>query len=102
MSATRQTAEHPAAEAEAREDLRQLSDVIEYLDTHDIGDELDGVPKVHFEINLPPRQRRYALNTELSEQLGQIARQRGVPAEDLLNQWVREKAAESQTAGTAK
>ncbi len=46
------------AEAEAREDIRLLADAIEYFDTHDLGDELDSMLEVHFEVNLPPRRKR--------------------------------------------
>jgi len=100
MSATK-TAVELATEQEAREDVRQLADVIGYLDTHDIGDELDAMPEVHFEINLPPRKPHFAIETALAAKLRETARQRGVSAEALLNEWVREKAAESETVGAA-
>ncbi len=96
-----QTQEQNALDKEVAEDLAFFAKEIEYFETHDISEELAASPEVPFEINLPPRRRRYALNTELSEKLGQIAQQRGIPAEDLLNQWVREKAAESQTISAA-
>jgi hypothetical protein len=100
MNASKTTAEL-TLEEEAREDLRYFADTIEYLETHDMGDELASMPEVHFEINVPPR-KRYPLERELSAKLDGIARQRGMSAETLLNDWVREKAAESEMADVSK
>ncbi len=101
MSASKTTSEL-ALEEEAREDLRYFADAIEYMETHDIGDELEGMPEVHFTMSPQARRKRYPLDTELSAKLDGIAQQRGIPAEDLLNQWVREKAAETLTVGAAE
>ena len=60
-------------EEEAREDLRHFAELIEHFDTHYIGDELEGMPEVHFEINLPPRRKRYPLDAALDAQLDSIA-----------------------------
>lgn len=75
---------------EAQESVQNLGAMINYLDTHDIGDELEAMPEVDFQISLPPRQPRFAL---------EAACQRGIPAEALLNHWVREKA-ESEAVRT--
>ncbi len=97
MSASKTTDEQEAAS-----DLLLYADEIEYFDTHDLSEELEKMPEVHFEISPRLRPKRYPLDAELSKKLATIARQRGVPAEDLLNQWVREKAAESQTVGASE
>ncbi len=96
------TQKQSALDKEVAEDLAFFAKEIEYFETHDISEELAASPEVHFEISPSVRRKRYPLDDELSEKLAVIARQRGVPAEDLLNQWVREKAAESQTVGAAK
>ncbi len=100
MSASKTTAEL-ALEKEAREDLLYFADAIEYMETHDIGDELEGMPEVHFTISPLARRKRYPLDTELSAKLDGIAKQRGIPAETLLNEWVREKTAESEAIKAA-
>jgi len=96
---TSKTAAELAAEEEAREDIRHLAAEIAYMETHDISEELANSPEVHFEINLPPRDPHFAIERALAAKLRKTARQRGVSAEALLNQWVREKAAESETVG---
>jgi len=69
---------------EAAEDLAFFAEEIAYIETHDIADELDSMPEVHFEISPNLRRKRYSLDSELS-------------AETLLNQRVHEKAAETLT-----
>lgn len=82
-------------------DLVLYADEIEYFDTHDLSEDLEKRPEVHFEINLPPRDPHFAIERALAAKLRKTARQRGVSAEALLNEWVREKAAESETVGAA-
>ncbi len=89
-------------EEEAREDLRYFADLIEHFDTHDVGDELEEMPEVHFEVNPQIRRRRYPLDANLALQLDSIAHQRGISAETLLNEWVREKTAEVEAVSAAK
>ncbi|MGI4791789.1 MAG: hypothetical protein ACRYFS_23450 [Janthinobacterium lividum] len=83
-------------------DLEYFAEAIQYFETHDIGDELAASPLVHFEISPQARRKRYPLDTELASKLDGIASQRGISAETLLNEWVREKAEESDAVGAAK
>ncbi len=101
MSAAK-TAVKLTDEEEAREDLRHFAELIEHFDTHDIGDELEGMPEVHFEINLPPRKTHFSIEAALAAKLRETARQRGTSAEALLDEWVREKMAETEVVGTVK
>lgn len=101
MNATK-TAADLADEKEAQEDIRHFADLIEHFDTHDVGDELANAPEVHFEINLPPRKTYFSIEMALAAKLREIARQRGTSAETLLNEWVREKTAETGAVGAGK
>ena len=83
-------------------DLVLYADEIEYFDTHDLSEDLEMRPEVHFEINLLPRDPHFAIERALAAKLRKTARQRGVSAEALLNEWVREKAAESEAVGAAQ
>lgn len=96
------TREQSAFDKEIAEDLAFFAEAIEHFETHDISEELANSPEVHFEINLPPRDPHFAIEKALAAKLRKTARQRGVSAEALLNEWVREKAAESETVGAAK
>jgi hypothetical protein len=87
---------------EEASDLEYFANSIDYCETHDLGDELDAMPEARFEIKLRPRRAVYPLDADLTETLRAAARVRGVTAEALLNQWVREKATETQAVGTAE
>lgn len=101
MSAGEMAAEL-TAEEEAREDIRHFAAVVEHFETHDISEELAASPEVPFETGPRLRRKRYPLEDELSEKPANIVSRRGVSAEALLNEWVREKAAESRTVGAAE
>ena len=96
------TAAELATEAEAREDIRHFAAEIAYMETHDLSEELANSPEVHFEFSRRQRRNRFALHVELAERLTNIARQRGISPEVLLNQWAREKIAEIEATDTAK
>ena len=96
------TASDLTDEEEAREDIRHFADLIEHFDTHDVGDELEGMPEVHFEVKLPPRRPHFPIEPALAAKLRETAQQRGTSAETLLNEWVREKTAEIEAVGAVK
>ena len=87
---------------EQSDDLAYFAKTIEHFETHDIGDELANSPKVHFEVNPQMRRRRYPLDSHLAAQLDSIAQRRGIPAEALLDEWVREKMADAEAVGASK
>ena len=87
---------------EQSDDLAYFAKAIEHFETHDIGDELANSPEVHFEVNPQIRRRRYPLDSHLAAHLDNIAQQCGIPAEVLLDKWVREKMAETEAVSAAK
>ena len=103
MSANEQTiGVEEARRQELEEDLRFFAKEIEHFETHDISEELASAPEVHFEVNLPPRRTHFSIEAALAAKLRETARQRGTSAESLLNEWVREKTAETEAVGAAK
>lgn len=65
-----------------------------FWDEHDateFGDQTD----VAFEVNIKSQRTYYALDNHLSLQLRQIAEERGISEETLLNLWVQEKLDEA-------
>jgi hypothetical protein len=87
---------------ESLADVQRHAATIEYFDTHDLGDELEAMPEVEFKIDLSDHRSYFRLEHDLSGKVQQIARQRGVSAETLLNLWVQEKAAEILTVGATE
>ena len=93
---------HPQQDEEVS-DLVLYAEEIEYFETHDLSEELANSPEVHFEVSPQARSHfYYEIEPELQAKLRRITKQRGISAETLLNEWVREKAAEIEAVGAAR
>jgi hypothetical protein len=68
-----------------------LDEMVEFFDTHDMGDYLDGMPEVDFDVNIQGRTHLVAIDEEIAGRLSEIARREHVPAEALVNSWLKEK-----------
>jgi CopG antitoxin of type II toxin-antitoxin system len=71
-----------------------LDDIVDFFDTHDLGEYLEHMPEANFEVDLEQKTHLFALDAELSSKLTEIAKARHVPAEVLINTWLREKLLE--------
>ena len=63
----------------------------EYWDDHDLGEVLEQTAPVNFEISGHAKTAYYAVENELSQKLHEVAKQRGVSAQTLLNLWLQER-----------
>jgi hypothetical protein len=63
----------------------------EFWDTHDLEDYWDQTEPVDFKVDLQVEVIYYRLDAELSARVGQVAKQRGISPETLINLWVQEK-----------
>ncbi len=68
----------------------------EFWDTHDLTEFWDQTEPVDFEVDLQTEITYYAIDRVLSARLTDMAHQRGVSAETLLNLWVQEKLQEQE------
>lgn len=66
----------------------------EFWDTHDLTDYWDQTKPVEFEVELKSEITYFALESGLSSRIRELAIQRGVSPETLLNLWVQEKLQE--------
>ncbi len=66
----------------------------EFWDTHDLGDYWDKTSPAEFEVDIQSEVQFYALDHTLSTKVTEVARQRGISPETLLNLWVQEKLKE--------
>ncbi|MBU0510613.1 MAG: BrnA antitoxin family protein, partial [Chloroflexi bacterium] len=71
-----------------------------FFDETDMGDYLDGMPEVEFEIDIQSGKTYFAVESTLSSKITDLARKRGISAETLLNLWVQEKLQELQRKPT--
>jgi glutathionylspermidine synthase len=73
----------------------------DFWDTHDLADYWDQTERVDFEVDIESEATYYALDKELSQMLSEVAEERGVSAETLLNLWVQEKLWKDASPETA-
>lgn len=67
-----------------------LDELVEFFDTHDMG-EYEDLPEAQFDVNLQRRTHLVAIDEEINNRLTEIAEQEQMPAESLVNSWLREK-----------
>lgn len=77
---------------------RSYKEIGEFWDTHDLSDYWDQTKPVKFEVDIQSEAVYYAIEPKLSAKISRIAKKRGVPAETLLNLWLKEKLGEEAGA----
>ncbi|MEK6287474.1 MAG: CopG family antitoxin [Acidobacteriota bacterium] len=77
---------------------RSYKEMGEFWDTHDLGDYWDQTTPVEFEVDIQSEAVYYPIEPNLSAKISRIAKKRGVPAETLLNLWLKEKLGEETAA----
>jgi len=69
-----------------------VHELVEYFDTHDMGEQLDQAAEVHFDVDIQRRQYLIAVDADLMKKLIEIAQAQQVLPELLINTWLRELA----------
>ncbi len=70
-------------------------DLVNYFDTHEMGDHWAQMPEAHFEVSLKKRTYLVSVDEEVMKRLSDIARAQQTSAEALINSWLREKTAQA-------
>jgi hypothetical protein len=76
-----------------------LDKLVEFFDTHDMGEYWNNMPEAHFDIDIKRRTHLFALDDDLAERVTAIAKAKRIPSKTLINEWVKEKVLE-QTKST--
>jgi len=72
-----------------------LAELVEFFETHDMGEHWDQMPEADFDIDIRRRKHLVALDEDLAEEVSKIARSRQVSSESLINALLLEKLAET-------
>lgn len=72
-----------------------VHDLVEFFDTHDMGDYWDEMPEVHFDIDIERRAHLVAVDEDVVAKIARVARARHVSSERLINSLLRQKLAEA-------
>lgn len=73
--------------------FQSLPELVEYFDTHDMGEHWDGMPEGQFEVDIKRRHRLVSIDEDLMSQLSDIAKSHQVAVEVLIEAWLKEKVA---------
>lgn len=68
-----------------------LDELVGFFDSNDMGEYEENLPEAHFEVDLQRRTHLIAINEEINNRLTEIAEQERIPAESLVNSWLKEK-----------
>jgi hypothetical protein len=77
-----------------RPKFESLDELVDFFDTHDLGDYLDQMSEAQFDVDLKQKTHLFSLDADLADKLAEIARAKQIPAETLINTWLREKILE--------
>ncbi len=73
-----------------------MQELVEFFDTHDMGEYWDQMPEAHVEVDIKRRVRLVSIDEKLMDKLSKIAKSQHVSVEGLINSWLREKVLESR------
>ncbi len=71
-----------------------LDELVNFFDTHDLGEYWSEMPDAHFEVDIKRKTHLFAIDTELANKLTEIAKNREISSEALINTWLKEKIQE--------
>ena len=74
--------------------FRSLDELVAFFDTHDLGDYLDEMSEVHFDVDLKKDMHLIAIDADLADKVTRIARSKRTSSGKLINSWLREKVLE--------
>jgi hypothetical protein len=72
-----------------------LAELVEFFETHDMGEYWDQLPEADFDIDIRRRKHLVSLDEDLAGEISKVARSRHVSSESLVNTLLREKLAET-------
>ena len=71
--------------------FESVNELVEFFDSHDMGEYWDQMPEIDFEITIETRKHLVAIDEEIIPRLNEIAKSKKVSSARLINTWLREK-----------
>lgn len=75
-----------------------LDELVNFFDTHDMGEFYEQMPEADFEVDINRRQYLFALDAEVARKLTEIAKSKKITSEALANAWLIEKIKEQTSS----
>ena len=73
-----------------------LHDLVEFFDTHDMGDYFAQMPEADFEVDIQRKSYLVSVDADLMRQITSMAKSQQVTVETLIDAWLREKVVGSR------
>jgi len=70
---------------------KSVKELVDFFETHDMGDYLEKMPEAHFDVNIEKRKHLVALEEDIVDKLTEIAKAKKVSSESLINAWLKDK-----------
>lgn len=68
-----------------------LEELTNFFDENDLGDYLESMPGVEFEVELGQRKHYVAVDDDVAQRLSEVSKNEHVPSGAIVNSWLREK-----------
>ena len=75
-------------------EFNSLKKLVEFFETHDLGEYWDQMPEAEIDIEIKKRKHTFTIDEDIAVKLTEIARTKRVPAEELIKLWLKEKVSE--------
>ena len=72
-------------------EFKSLEALTDFFDDNDMGDYLEAMPEVEFEVDLKRRKHYVAVDEGVADRLTEISKQEHVSSGAIVNSWLREK-----------
>ena len=70
---------------------KPVKELVEFFDTHDLGEYWDRMPEAHFDIDIKRTTHLIAIDEDLFSKLTEIAKSKKVSSKTLIDSWLKEK-----------
>ena len=74
---------------------KKLNSLIEFFETHDMGEYWKQMPEAQFEIDIKKRTHLVAIDEDVADQITAIAKSKKTSSEVLINTWLKEKVSKA-------
>ena len=79
------------SKAKTLPEFNSTDELVNFFETHDMGDYWEQMPEADFEIRIKRRKHLIALDEDVVTEVTQIAKAKKISSEALINTWLKEK-----------
>ena len=76
---------------------RSMDELVDYFETHDMGEHFDQMPETHFDVEIKSRKHLIVIDEEVFSTLAEIAKKEGVSTDELIDTWLKERIVQAKS-----